>query len=121
MPSHRSAGAASARGSDNNSGGGGSGFDVGEVMAYVGAAFGSANADVRAAALHVTVVAAEQAGPVPVRRLLPQSMNPKMRQQVESALGVEAAAAAPAPQPAGGVLSPVCMWRLWRALWGYAP
>lgn len=58
-------------------------------MAYVGAAFSSANADVRAAALRVAVVAAEVAGAVPVRRLLPQGMNPKMKEQVEQALGGE--------------------------------
>lgn len=67
-----------------------------ELMAYVGAAFGSANADVRGAALRVAVVAAEAAGAAPVRRLLPQGMNPKMKEQVEHALGLEAS-----PAPAG--------------------
>lgn len=66
-------------------------------MAYVGAAFGSANADVRAAALRVAVVAAEAAGAAPVRRLLPQGINPKMKEQVEQALGLDASA----PQAAG--------------------
>jgi hypothetical protein len=69
-----------------------------ELMAYVGAAFGSANADVRGAALRVALVAAEAAGPAPVRRLLPQGMNPKMKEQVEQALGLDTTA----PQPAGG-------------------
>jgi hypothetical protein len=72
-----------------------------ELMAYVGAAFGSANADVRAAALRVAVVASEAAGAAPVRRLLPQGMNPKMKEQVEHALGLEASPA----QPAGEVTS----------------
>lgn len=67
-------------------------------MAYVGAAFGSANADVRGAALRVAVAAADAAGAVPVRRLLPQGMNPKMKEQVEHALGLDSSA----PQPAGG-------------------
>ncbi len=66
-------------------------------MAYVGAAFGSANADVRAAALRVCVVAAEIAGAAPVRRLLPQGINPKMKEQVEQALGLDPSA----PQAAG--------------------
>lgn len=72
---------------------------VQELMAYVGAAFGSANADVRAAALRVAVVASEAAGAAPVRRLLPQGMNPKMKEQVEHALGLEATSS----QPAGEV------------------
>lgn len=73
-----------------------------ELMAYVGAAFSSANADVRAAALRVAVVAAEVAGAVPVRRLLPQGMNPKMKEQVEQALGGEM-------MPTGELC-----WMLWR-------
>lgn len=77
--------------------GSGGGFDLQELMAYVGAAFGSANADVRGAALRVAVVAAEAAGAAPVRRLLPQGMNPKMKEQVEQALGLDASS----PQTAG--------------------
>lgn len=73
---------------------------VQELMAYVGAAFSSANADVRAAALRVAVVASEAAGAAPVRRLLPQGMNPKMKEQVEHALGLEATSL----QPAGELL-----------------
>lgn len=71
---------------DNSSGG----FDLHELMAYVGAAFGSANADVRGAALRVAVVAADAAGAAPVRRLLPAGINPKMKEQVEQALGPDA-------------------------------
>lgn len=73
---------------------------VQELMAYVGAAFGSANADVRGAALRVAVVAAESAGAAPVRRLLPQGINPKMKEQVEQALGLDPSA----PQSAGELL-----------------
>jgi hypothetical protein len=90
------------RGDHNASGGGsGGGFELAELMAFVGAAFGSANVDVRAAALRVTVVAAEASGAAPVRRLLPQGMNPKMKEQVDAALGVEAVAPAAGEQNGG--------------------
>lgn len=72
-------------------GGGDSGFDLNEVMDYVGKALSSGNADVRAAALRVAVAVAGCAagGAAAVRRLLPRDMNPKLKEQVDAALGAE--------------------------------
>ncbi|KIZ03119.1 Nephrocystin-3 [Monoraphidium neglectum] len=97
----------SAGGGQSGSGqsGGAEGLDLGELMDYVGRAFGSANADVRGAAVKVAVLAHDAAGPA-VRRLLPRDLNPKIRAQLDAALGVEAgspplaaAAAAATPPP----------------------
>ncbi|WIA42558.1 hypothetical protein OEZ86_008540 [Tetradesmus obliquus] len=97
------------------SSGGGDGFDLNEVMDYVGKALSSGNADVRAAALRVAVAVAGCAagGGAAVRRLLPKDLNPKLREQADAALGGDvggaagpAAAAAPqqaaAPKPRAG-------------------
>jgi hypothetical protein len=71
------------------SSGGGDGFDLNEVMDYVGKALSSGNADVRAAALRVAVAVAGCAagGGAAVRRLLPKDLNPKLREQADAALG----------------------------------
>jgi hypothetical protein len=81
------------------SSGGGDGFDLNEVMDYVGKALSSGNADVRAAALRVAVAVAGCAagGGAAVRRLLPKDLNPKLREQADAALGGDMnSAAAPA-------------------------
>ena len=89
------AGMASSSGGANSSSAGGAatsyGFDVGELMEYLGRAFNSANADVRAAAVKVTVVAVELGGPA-VRRRIPRDINPKIKEQLDAALGMETSA-----------------------------
>lgn len=87
------------------SSGGGDGFDLNEVMDYVGKALSSGNADVRAAALRVAVAVAGCAagGGAAVRRLLPKDLNPKLREQADAALGGDVGGAAgPAAGEAGG-------------------
>ncbi|KAF6260813.1 flagellar associated protein [Scenedesmus sp. NREL 46B-D3] len=78
------------------SSGGGDGFDLNEVMDYVGKALNSGNADVRAAALRVAVAVAACAagGGAAVRRLLPKDLNPKLREQADAALGGDVTGAA---------------------------
>jgi hypothetical protein len=78
------------------SSGGGDGFDLNEVMDYVGKALSSGNADVRAAALRVAVAVAGCAagGGAAVRRLLPKDLNPKLREQADAALGGDLSSAA---------------------------
>jgi len=73
------------------------GFDLGELMDFVGRAFGNANADVRGAALRVVVAVAGVApgGAAAVRRLLPKDLNPKIQEQVDAALGVDSNGGAP--------------------------
>lgn len=73
------------------------GFDLGELMDFVGRAFGNANADVRAAALRVAVTVAGVApgGAAAVRRLLPKDLNPKIKEQVDAALGPDSNGSAP--------------------------
>eukprot|EP00878_Enallax_costatus_P018713 GHUV01019714.1.p1 GENE.GHUV01019714.1~~GHUV01019714.1.p1 ORF type:complete len:592 (+),score=256.35 GHUV01019714.1:204-1778(+) len=94
------AGAAAAAGGGRNTGSEG-GFDLHELMDYVGKALSSANADVRAAALKVAVAVAgcSAGGAAAVRRLLPQDLNPKLKEQADAALG-SAGDAAAAPPPA---------------------
>jgi hypothetical protein len=100
------------------SSGGGDGFDLNEVMDYVGKALSSGNADVRAAALRVAVAVAGCAagGGAAVRRLLPKDLNPKLREQADAALGgdMNSAAGPAAGENLGanpGVLGGVqCSW-----------
>lgn len=91
------AGTAASGGGRNTAGDGG--FDLHELMDYVGKALNSANAEVRAAALKVAIAAAGCAagGTAAVRRLLPQDLNPKLKEQVDAALGSASDAAAASP------------------------
>lgn len=76
-------------GSGGKAGGGGDGgFELHDLMAYVGKAFNSPNADVRTAAVKVAVLAHDAAGPA-VRRLLPKDMNPKIKEQLDATLGLD--------------------------------
>ncbi len=67
---------------------GSGGFEVEELMEYLSKAFNSPNAEVRAAAVKVAAAAHELAG-VAVRRLLPRDLNPKIKEQLDAAFGVE--------------------------------
>jgi hypothetical protein len=60
-------------------------------MEYLGRAFNSANADVRAAAVKVAVISVELGGPS-VRRRLPRDINPKIKEQLDASLGTELSA-----------------------------
>lgn len=72
------------------------GFDLAELMEWVGRTFNSPNADVRAAAVKVTVVVFDLAGPA-VRRYLPKDLNPKIKEQLDAAFGGGAAEMQQAP------------------------
>lgn len=82
-------GSAAVGGGGRGTYGGDGGFDLNELMDYVGRALSSANADVRAAALKVAVAVAGCAagGAAAVRRLLPKDLNPKLKEQADAALG----------------------------------
>ncbi|KAK9803394.1 hypothetical protein WJX72_004936 [[Myrmecia] bisecta] len=84
---------------------GGEGFQLEPLMRFVGAAFASANADVRSTALKVMVQVHGIVGSA-VNKYIPDNLNPKMREQLDEALGNKPDAApstsAPAPAPAAG-------------------
>jgi centrosomal protein CEP104 len=87
------------------------GFALSPLMAFVGPALGNSSAEVRGAAVALTVQVALVAGPS-VQRMLPADLNPKIKEQIEQgmlgAAGVAppstaaAAAAAKAPLAAAG-------------------
>ncbi|KAJ9516820.1 hypothetical protein QJQ45_027229 [Haematococcus lacustris] len=76
----------------------GEGFDLPELMDYVGKAYNSPNADVRSAAVRVTRETFDLVGPV-IKKFLPKDINPKIKELVDGVLGGEPAPAAPAPPP----------------------
>ncbi|GIL71611.1 hypothetical protein Vretimale_933 [Volvox reticuliferus] len=77
----------------------GSGFELGELMDFVGKAYNSPNADVRSEAVRVTKEVYDLVGPA-IRKCMPKDINPKIKEQVDAVLGGgEAPAAPPPPQP----------------------
>ncbi|KAK9826468.1 hypothetical protein WJX81_002603 [Elliptochloris bilobata] len=77
--------------------GAGDGLHLEPLMRFLGNAFGSPNADVRAAAVRVSAQVISLAGGA-ARALLPSDMHPKLREQLDAALG---ALAFVGDQPAG--------------------
>eukprot|EP00798_Chlamydomonas_sp_ICE-L_P028475 gene28475-31625_t len=73
--------------------GGGEGFDLTEVMEFVGKAYNSANGDTRTAAVRVTKEVFDIVGQA-IRKTLPGDINPKIKEQVDAVLDGAA--------PAGG-------------------
>ncbi|GAX83266.1 hypothetical protein CEUSTIGMA_g10692.t1 [Chlamydomonas eustigma] len=80
---------------------GGGGFELPELMEWVGKCFSSANGEVRSAAVRVTKEVYDLVGPA-VRRLLPNDISPKIKEQLDALLGgamMEEALPPPPPQP----------------------
>lgn len=78
----------------------GDGFELGELMEFVGKAYNSPNADVRSTAIKVTKEVHDIVGPA-IRKTLPKDINPKIKEQLDAVLGGDAmpAPAAAAPPP----------------------
>jgi centrosomal protein CEP104 len=74
------------------------GFALAPLMAFVGQALSNSSAEVRAAAIALTVRVAQLAGPA-VQRLLPADLNPKVKEQIEQGMLSSASSPAP-PKPA---------------------
>ncbi|PNW77316.1 hypothetical protein CHLRE_10g431150v5 [Chlamydomonas reinhardtii] len=77
----------------------GDGFDLAELMEFVGKAYNSPNADVRSEAVRVTKEVHDLVGPA-IRKCMPKDINPKIKEQVDAVLGGGDAPAAAAPPPA---------------------
>ena len=65
---------------------GSTGFDLDQLMHFVGKAYTSPNADVRSAAIALTVKVASSVGPA-VRKYIPEDVNHKVREQLEQEIG----------------------------------
>ncbi|GLC37245.1 hypothetical protein PLESTB_001144100 [Pleodorina starrii] len=76
----------------------GEGFDLGELMDFVGKAYNSPNADVRSEAVRVTKEVYDLVGPA-IRKCMPKDINAKIKEQVDAVLGGGEAPAALAPPP----------------------
>jgi len=87
----------------------GDGFDLGEVMEFVGKAYNSPNADVRSTAVRVTKEVHDLVGPA-IRKHMPKDINPKIKEQLDAVLGGDAmpaaTVAAAAPPPARAARAP---------------
>eukprot|EP00195_Chlamydomonas_chlamydogama_P012277 CAMPEP_0202901254 /NCGR_PEP_ID=MMETSP1392-20130828/14151_1 /ASSEMBLY_ACC=CAM_ASM_000868 /TAXON_ID=225041 /ORGANISM="Chlamydomonas chlamydogama, Strain SAG 11-48b" /LENGTH=824 /DNA_ID=CAMNT_0049587793 /DNA_START=202 /DNA_END=2677 /DNA_ORIENTATION=+ len=76
----------------------GDGFELAELMDFVGKAYNSPNADVRSTAIRVTKEVHDLVGPA-IRKCMPKDINPKIKEQLDAVLGGDAAPAMPAPPP----------------------
>ncbi|EFJ48806.1 hypothetical protein VOLCADRAFT_104552 [Volvox carteri f. nagariensis] len=77
----------------------GDGFELGELMDFVGKAYNSPNADVRSEGVRVTKEVFDLVGPA-IRKCMPRDINAKIKEQVDAVLGGgDAPAAAPPPPP----------------------
>ncbi|KAG2484841.1 hypothetical protein HYH03_016407 [Edaphochlamys debaryana] len=76
------------------------GFDLAEVMDFVGKAYNSQNADVRAEAVRVTKEVADLVGQA-IRKFMPKDINPKLKEQVDAVLdgAADLPPSGPAPPP----------------------
>ncbi|GFR45564.1 hypothetical protein Agub_g6958 [Astrephomene gubernaculifera] len=82
----------------------GDGFELNELMEFVGRAFNSPNADVRSEAVRVTREVYDLVGPA-IRKCMPKDINPKIREQVDAVLGGGEPPAPPPPPPAAAARS----------------